>query len=169
MSSPLAAAKKRYAQNKYDAYKTASETLIQPLGKHFQITEISGRALRQVDEWGRSHFDWQEIIRRHNDPERLDMAIWSGHERLGALALGTTSGQALVLRFVEGDPRQDCPLKGVRFLIALEAAANYAQARGKKEIRLQPKTDDLVYLYEKVYGFTLESPKKEAPYYRKGV
>lgn len=74
-----------------------------------------------------------------------------------------------MLRFLEGDPRQDCPLRGKRILIALETAANYAQGRGKKEIRVQPIDDKLVYLYESVYGFVLESPKNEEPYYRKGV
>jgi hypothetical protein len=143
--------------------------LAKHIGTAYQITEISGRALRYIsDVWGGSHFDWQEVLRRHNEPDAMPIAIWH-EDRLCALALALTTGQAVVLRFVEGDPRADCPLKGRRFLIALEACANYAQARGKKEIRLQPKNDALVYLYEKVYGFALESPKNETPYYRKGV
>lgn len=133
------------------------------------ITEWSGRAARALEDWPKTVFDWPEIFRRHNDPDRLDMAIWGGQDRLSALALGLTSGQALTLRFLEGDPRQDCPLRGRRIAVALETAANYAQLRGKKEIRVQPINDQLVYLYEKVYGFTLESPRNEAPYYRKGV
>lgn len=139
------------------------------LGKPVQITEWSGRALKHLGDWGGSHFDWEEIFQKHREPDRLDMAIWSSQERLSGLALGLTTGQSLMLRFVEGDPRQDCPLKGQRILIALQAATNYAQARGKREIRLQPVNEKLVYLYEKVYGFALESPRNEAPYYRKGV
>ena len=139
------------------------------IGHPVRITEWTGRALKSLDDWGRSEFDWPEIMRRDNDPDRLDMAIWSGQERLAALGLAVTTGQAVILRFLEGDPRQDCPLKGRRILIALETAANYAQAQGKKEIRLQPVNDKLVDLYEKVYGFKLESPRNETPYYRKGV
>jgi hypothetical protein len=169
LSSQLSAAKKRYAQNKHDACKVAVEALAEPIGVDFQITEISGRALRYIqDEWGGSHFEWADVLRKHNEPDAMPIAIWHG-ERLCAVSLILTTGQAVVVRFLEGDPRSSCPLKGRRFLIALEAATNYAQARGKKEIRLQPKNDALVYLYEKVYGFALESPKNEAPYYRKGV
>lgn len=139
------------------------------LGSHVTVGEWGGRVWRHFDEWGGSHFDWREIDRRHRDPDRLDIAIWSDHERLAGLGLGLSTGQAIVLRFLEGDPRQDCPLRGKRILIALETATNYAQGRGKKEIRVQPINDKLVYLYENVYGFVLESPKNEEPYYRKGV
>ena len=139
------------------------------LGKQIQITEWSGRAARALAGWDKPAFDWPDVFRRHNDPDRLDMAIWCGQDQLCGLGLCLTTANSVVLRFIEGDPRQDCPLKGRRILIALETATNYAQVRGKKEIRLQPKNDDLVYLYEKVYGFVLESPRNEAPYYRKGV
>ncbi|WP_442582517.1 hypothetical protein ACSBOB_11470 [Mesorhizobium sp. ASY16-5R] len=167
--SHFAAAKIRYAQNRYDACKLAAETMSHFLGKPIQITEWSGRAARHLHDWGSSHFDWEKIFQEHREPDRLDMAIWGGKDRLSGLALGLTTGQSLMLRFVEGDPRSDCPLKGQRILIALQAAANYAQARGKKEIRLQPINEKLVNLYQKVYGFELESPRNEAPYYRKGV
>lgn len=139
------------------------------LGRQIRVTEWTGRAAKSLVDWNGSAFDWPAIFRRHNDPDRLDMAIWHGQDRLCGLALGLTTSNSVVLRFLEGDPRQDCPLRGRRILIALETATNYAQARGKKEIRLQPKNDDLVYLYENVYGFVLESPRNEAPYYRKGV
>lgn len=139
------------------------------LGERIQITEWSGRAARHLSDWGETHFPWEEIFQKHRDPDRLDMAIWGAEDRLSGLALGLTTGQSLMLRFVEGDPREDCPLRGKRILIALEAATNYAQARGKREIRLQPINEKLVYLYENVYGFTLESPRNETPYYRKGV
>ncbi|MER9391887.1 MULTISPECIES: hypothetical protein [unclassified Mesorhizobium] len=139
------------------------------LQKPVQITEWSGRALKHYGEWGQSYFDWQKIFRVHREPDRLDMAIWSGQGRLSGLALGLTTGQSLMLRFMEGDPREACPLKGKRILIALEAATNYAQARGKREIRLQPINEKLVNHYTNVYGFVLESPRHEEPYYRKGV
>jgi len=139
------------------------------LGLDVQITEWGGRAGKHLAEWGSSRFDWPEIFRRHNDPDRIDMAIWAGRDRLAALGLGLTTSQSVTLRFLEGDPRPDCPLKGKRILIALEAASNYAQLRGKKEIRLQPKNEALIYLYETVYGFVLESPRNETPYYKKGV
>jgi len=139
------------------------------LGCNVQITEWSGRAQKHLEEWGKTRFDWPKIFSVHRDPDRLDIAMWSAQDRLSGLALGLCTGQSLMLRFAEGDPRDDCPLKGNRILIALETATNYAQARGKREIRLQPINDKLVDLYENVYGFVLESPRNEDPYYRKGV
>ena len=121
MSPHLAAAKRRYAQNKHDACK-AAEALATHIGTSYQITEVSGRALRYIsDAWGSSHFDWPEVLRRHNEPDVMPIAIWHG-ERLCALALALTTGQAVVLRFLEGDARSDCPLKGRRFLMRSKRA-----------------------------------------------
>jgi hypothetical protein len=147
----------------------AAASMTEFLGTPVQITEWSRRALEGLADWGETRFPWDEIFRRHRDPDRLELAIWSQRDRLSGLALGLTTERSLLLRFVEGDPRSDCPLKGKRILIALEAAAYYAQARGRKEIRVQPIHDKLVHLYENVYGFVLVSPRNEAPYYRKGV
>lgn len=139
------------------------------LERPVRITEWSGRALKCSESWGKTYFDWPEIFRRHREPDRLDMAIWSGPDHLSALALGVPTGQSIMMRFAEGDRRDSCPLRGKRILIALEAATNYAQLQGKREIRVQPINNELVYLYENVYGFVLESPRNEHPYYRKGV
>ncbi|RJG46637.1 hypothetical protein D3Y55_21870 [Mesorhizobium sp. DCY119] len=138
------------------------------LERKISITEWSGRVWYGMEDWGKPYFDWRDIDKRHKEPDRLELAIWSD-DRLSALALALTTGQAIMLRFLEGDPRQDCPLRGMRIAIALETTANYAQARGKKEIRLQPIEDKLVDLYENVYGFVRESPRNGTAYYRKGV
>jgi hypothetical protein len=73
------------------------------------------------------------------------------------------------MRFIEGDPRPDCPLKGWRALIVLEAAAFYAQARGKTELRLKEVNSSLESLYRDTYGFRLETPRKQEPYWTKEV
>jgi hypothetical protein len=108
-------------------------------------------------------------FRVHRDPDRLDIVIWGPNDRLCGLGLGLTSSEAVEVRFIEGDPRPDCPLKGKRILIILECAACYAQARGRKELRIQPINQRLEYLYRQTYGFVLETPRRGARYYRKGV
>lgn len=113
-------------------------------------------------------FDWTEIFKRFREPNRLDIAISVG-DRLSGLGLATMTNQHVCLRFLEGDPRSDCPLTGRRALIALETAAAYAQALGRKELRLYPVNSSLETLYIETYGFTLERPRKEEPYLRKGV
>jgi len=107
-------------------------------------------------------------MRRHRDPDRLAMTIWT-EDRLSAIALALTTSQSVVLRFVEGDPRTDCPLVGKRALIALEACARYAQGRGKVELRVHPVNSHVEALYTGVYGFERRKPHKEPPYLVKRV
>ncbi len=79
------------------------------------------------------------------------------------------TNQAVVLRFVEGDPSPDCTLRGLRMLVALEVATNYAQAAGLRELRIQPINEALSALCEDVYGFALVKPHREASYYVKAI
>ncbi len=172
--SELERAKARYAEQREAAFRVAAQSLVPYIGVQFHITGWTNKARDELRSWeaaGRhadGRFPWPEIFQRYRDPDRLDMAIWVG-DRLAALALGTCTGPSVLLRYLEGDPRTDCPLVGRRILIALEAAANYAQARGRRELRVQPVNERLSNLYVQVYGFTLENPHKQDAYYRKGV
>lgn len=168
-TASLERAKQRYRQNAYDARLATSERMKIFLGTHVGVGEWSRKVFDALGKWENRRFDWEEIARRHREPDRLEIAIWSDDNVLSGIALALCTGQAVVLRFVEGDPRHDCPLRGYRLLVALEAATNYAQARGKNEIRVQPKNAELVNLYEEVYGFTFHQPRGEEGYYRKGV
>jgi hypothetical protein len=67
----------------------------------------------------------------------------------------------VTLAFLEGDPRPECPLKGRRALIALDATARYAQGRGKTEIRISPINASLECLYVEQYGFQKRSRRGE--------
>lgn len=125
-----------------------------------------------VTEWPypEGRWDWPEWFRRYqNDPSAMSIVVWGPDDRLSAIALLTTTGEAVCVRVIEGDPRPDCPLAGKRVLIVLEAAACYVQALGRREIRLEPMNQRLTDLYTNVYRFTLEKPKRGAPYYRKVI
>lgn len=174
--SLVAAHRERYLQNAHDAFRRC-ETVLRPIiGAQFAIAEYSGRAWNAVKEqWdpnGRepdTAWDWPGLVRYHQkDPDLLTMAVWCD-DRLSALGLATTSGQAVHIRYVEGDPRIDCPLLGSRALIALEACAGYAQGRGKTELRVSPLNDALKHLYMENYGFEVCKPKKADPYLFKKV
>lgn len=173
MSRHFALVKARSDQDRAGAYRTAALNLQPHLGVEFNISSWSNKAARAFDsQWAafkrEVEWDWSEIFQAHRDFDRLDMAIWNG-ERLCGLGLGLTTASALDFRFLEGCPDPVCPLKGRRILIAMEAAACYAQARGKKEIRVSPINSSLESLYRDTYGFDLETPRKGEPYYRKGV
>lgn len=81
------------------------------------------------------------------------MAIWV-EERLAGVALVEVGSDYVTLKCVEADPRPDCPLKGRRTLIFLEATACYAQALGKRSIRATPVNADLKKHYIEGYGFS---------------
>ncbi len=170
MSAELARAKARYADLRGKAYLRTAQILVPHIEVDFTITQWGAKAKDAYSrQWGQSRFDWEEIFRKHNDPDRLDMAIWSPNDRLSALCLGLTTGRSVHLRFLEGDRREDCPLKGRRILIVLEAAANFAQGRGKSELRLQPESDALKELFRETYGFALEKDQDKREYWVKRI
>jgi hypothetical protein len=145
------------------------ETLRSHIGVNFRVSEISLKALEACDsQWGKSNWDWHEIYRNYRDADAFKFAIWVD-DTLCGLAVATTSGQSVVLRFVEGSPDVNCPLKGRRILIALEAAANYGQNRGKRELKLEPLNEELISLYESVYGFEVVRQGKGPVFCRKGI
>ena len=160
-----AAAKARY-QRLANAARWACEKELAFIGV-FALSECSNKTLEAIEtQWepaGRNEetrWDWKEILRRHREPDRLEMAIWSG-ERLAGVALALTGGDSVTLAFLEGDPRQECPLRGKRALIALDATARYAQGRGKAEIRISPINASLERLYVEQYGFEKRSERGE--------
>lgn len=175
-SNELHLAKIRFAELQDEARRTAALALKDALGLDFHIGAWGTKARQAfTDQWPTDlrrpevRWDWEEIFRRHRDPDRLEMVIWAAGDRLSAIGLGLCTGQAVNLRFLEGDPRADCPLKKRRSLIALECSHRYAQGRGRKELRVQPVNAALESLYRDVYGFSLEAPRGQAPYWRRGV
>jgi hypothetical protein len=170
--SVVARHKARFETDRFNARTQAVQNLRAHLPE-FNLSGWSGRTREAyLDQWlgnPKCSWDWEEIFRRHNDPDRLDIAIWGADERLCGLAVGLTTGEAVEIRFLEGDPRLDCPLKGRRILITLESAACYAQARGRRELRVRPKNERLETLYRQTYGFVLETTRSGDRYYRKGV
>jgi hypothetical protein len=162
--------REKYVTRAIEARTASQEMLCEVLGVEFVLTEISGRMHQEMtSQWTTSRFDWPEILRRHrNDADRLDVAVWCG-DRLSGVFFCTLSGEAVVLRWVEGDPRTDCPLRGQRLLIALDVATNYAQRNGRYEIRAEPINARLINLFEQDYGFTPVKPRTGAPYWSKKV
>ena len=94
--------------------------------------------------------------------------MWVG-DTLCGLALATLSGPAATINFLEGQPSNNCPLKGLRAAIAIEATQRYAQLSGRGEIRVQPISEGLENLYRDIFGFDLATPKGEQAYYRRRI
>lgn len=94
--------------------------------------------------------------------------MWVGN-RLCGLALTTLSSAAATIIFLEGQPDPECPLAGYRALIAIEAAQNYAQINGRKEIRVQPVNSRLEELYRDIFNFELATPRGQEAYYRREI
>lgn len=165
----VAALKQKYVSNTFDARQRTVSALSPYEAIHFALTEWSGRTWEAMSsQWGAFFYDWREISRRHRDPDRLELALWTG-ETLLAVGLALTNDRAVHVKFIEGHPNPTCPLKGGRLEILLDAAANYALVRGKTEIHLEPKNDDLIDLYESVYDFERVNRKGGAPYWCRKV
>jgi hypothetical protein len=132
----LQRAKDRYDRIKDEA-RLAANIALRPHYGDFRLDRWTAKAREAYDQqWTHRHpdsaqWDWHEIFRRHRDPECLDVVLWAGEDRLAAIALALVGAVAVELRFLEGDYRADCPLRGRRVPIILECAANYAQGLGK--------------------------------------
>lgn len=151
-----------------------AQRMSEALGFRVSILQISNRALDVAERWSRDGaddrvgFDWRKVKEAHREPKRLELSMWAG-DRLCGLALCLIKNSAVEVRFLEGAPAMDCPLKGRRILVALDCAANYAQACGRSQIRLQPINEGLAELYERDYGFTRVSLKGQEPFFKKEV
>ena len=175
MAGALDKIRKQCITHRSDAYRAASQRLIPHIGSQFRVSEWTGKGYDAYNsQWnGPRHatagWDWPEIFRVYRDYDRLPIVIWGPDERLCGLGIANTTGKALTLNFLEGDPREGCPLKGRRALIALEVSAHYAQSLGRSELRVEPANSSLESLYRDTYGFTKETPRQGHPYFRKEV
>ncbi|VTZ51269.1 hypothetical protein MPC4_340025 [Methylocella tundrae] len=168
--------REHYAQGRHDAFESCEGALIPLFGTSFKLSDFSNRTLEAINtQWepaGRNPetaWDWAEIMRKYDEPDRFDAAIWTGDDRLAGVFLGVTTSESLEIRFLEGDPREECPLTGKRALIAVDASSRYAQARGKLEVRVRPINSSLERLYVDVYQFIRCEPPNQEPYFAKRV
>lgn len=164
----VAALRMRYARFGQEARLATVERLSPIDGVKFELTEISGRAITAAEQWQSGYYDWTQVLRRFNDPDRIDVALWDA-ERLLALGVATTRSSAVWIELIEGDRDRSAPLTGARLLILFDTFANYAQLRGKSELRLEAKNAGLAALYENVYGFERVLSKGNALYWARRV
>lgn len=164
----VAALRARYARFGHEARLATVERLSPIDGVAFELTEISGRAMGAAEQWQSGYYDWSQVLRRYNDPDRFDIALWSA-QRLLALGIATTRTGAVWIELIEGDRDRSTPLTGARLLIMFDAFANYAQLRGKPELRLEAKNVGLAALYENAYGFERVLSKGDALYWARRV
>lgn len=141
------------------------------------LSTISNRAISASQSWvhpeGASGYPWQEIKNLHRQPDRLEVAVWSGG-RLCGLAIAVTKNSVLEICFIEGDPSPGNPTKGAVAMIVLDCAARYAQKRGRSQLRLKPANNRVAELYKTTYGFYVDEkdPKPSdgsEPFLRKEV
>lgn len=118
--------------------------------------------------WESPEFPWEAIRKIYIDPDRFELALWCDG-RLVALGICQTTDDALVVRVIEGPRDETCPFAGQRAFILTDAAARYAQLRGKREVLLQPANPDLINLYVQGCGFSPPNPGTGSQYYWKKV
>lgn len=168
--------KAHYEKLRGDARLQAGKA-VQELGLPMRFASTSRRTVEAIAaQWGearsaqnRPSWDWEQILRKYDDINRLDVAGWTTDDRLAMVALATMTKTAVTLRYVEGDPRADCQFKGKRVALALEVVTRYGQMNGLSDLRIQPLNDALAQRYEIEFGFTLVSTKGEVPYWHREI
>ena len=176
MSADLHKAKARYHEAGATACRHAVDAVRRQSGVDFHMREWSRSSELAFDEqWlpvsrhEDGGFDWPKIYSRYREPGTLKPVIWSPGERLSGLFLCTIHGKSVKLQWLEGDPRENCPLKGFRATIAVETMAVYAQLLGRPEICLEGVADGVKPLYIDGYGFTEVIPHKGSSYLKRAV
>ena len=164
-------AESRYREVRLAALKVAENIASEQLAPRLvHLDIIASAALEAVQkEWdghpGRRYpWPWREILEnaRKNEPDRFEVAVWSG-DTLCGLAVGRTRTEFCRVDYLEGAPAPDHPLRGSVTIIVFGAVVAYATALGKAEIRLMDPIPAVVSHYVGL-GFTLANPKGGTPY-----
>jgi hypothetical protein len=117
-------------------------------------------------------WDWPACrSSRSKDPTCFCAAMWcrNGSE-LCSLLLLRLNKTACRIEMVEGSPNSQHSMRGLVIPVALELAAMYAQAQGRREVWLcSPANDMLLWFLINDYGFELASPKNGNPFCRREV
>jgi hypothetical protein len=160
---------------------TAATSLKQYLPWSFSLTLGSEKS---DEAWRRQ---WQPILNRTppnggwnwpacrlakgRDPTRFCAAMWCQNEReLCSLVLLRLNKTACRIELVEGSPNPGHTLRGLVIPVALELAAMYAQAKGRREVWLcSPANEMLLWFIVNDYSFELASPKRGRPFCRREV
>lgn len=122
----------------------------QRYGDALDITDWT--SVGEADIWPDNELHWEMIIGHDFGPMALEIAIWWRRQLVG-LAIATAMGNTMLLRFVEGRPGADAPLKGQRVPIVLDVVMEYAQIIERPEIRLKPNNEQLRNYYIADCGF----------------
>jgi hypothetical protein len=132
------------------------------------------RATRQAfeDQWcpvpRQTMWDWTEIGSKYTPPKERVVALRSG-DRLTALSAIVARRAWVRVHFLEGDPRDDCPMRGLRAIVMLDLAATYGQRLGCEEIHIEPVNDTLKSLYCGTFGFEEVLNKGRVDYLRRSL
>ena len=174
MNAELRKAKEHVNQAVQDAVNASYENLSSHISQDYTLRRFS-RSVEMLynEQWcGEERhpdggWDWIEVSRRYRGPKDILMALES-EGRLSALFLSTLSRERVLVRGLEGDPRLDCHMKGVRALVSLDFAVTLGQRHGCKEIHLEPINGDLNALYIGKFGFS-EGLFEKKPILKKGL
>lgn len=160
LSSEVARAKARAVDAWAEAVQHSYKNMRPHLQEQYSFRQYSNSVKQDyIDQWVAEErhqdagWDWIEVARRHRDVKDVVAALYV-EDRLSALALFRASKSRVLVRFLEGDPRPDCHMKGSRALLMLDLAATYGQRLGVRELHLQPVNEGLAELYRSKFGFT---------------
>lgn len=143
MNPLLLATALRYSRKRERAYRRTEKEIGLP-AEGGRLSPITGGALERWEAtWvplhtGRAQYgewDWAALRQQFRDPDRFEVAIWSGQELCG-LAIGKASnGRTLVsVRFLEGSPRRNHPFEGRVIRICAAAADGYGLEIGAQKV-----------------------------------
>jgi hypothetical protein len=173
-SASRSSAEARYRETRRLAFQQAQEELADA-GIGVDLRSIDAAAMEAFSAWPprRVAWPWPDLAAdwRKGHPDRFDLAVWSDGA-LCALAMGRPAPKAphMSLHYMEANPDPVNPLRRRVAAVVVTSLQAYAMVLGKRELRLIDPLPAVVPFYCSTrMGFTLVTPRGEAPYCRRSI
>lgn len=131
---------------------------------------IGGAEFHTVDTHWRNHpdclvaWDWRSFLERHRKkPKKIEAAFYSQGVLCGLMYARVSRGTVSVnVRYIEGNPWPESPLKGVFLTVALMQAEFFAVVIQAKQVAVSRPAPELIQRYKEMRFDLTESDKRLA-------
>lgn len=133
-----------------------------------KVNAIGGLEYKIVDTQWRTHpecrvaWDWQALLNKHRKkPKKIEAAFYSGGVLCGLMYARVSRGTVSVnVRYIEGSPWPDSPLKGYVLTVALMQAELFAVVIRAKYVAVSRPAAELIDRYKDMRFELTDSDKR---------
>ncbi|MNM42308.1 hypothetical protein D3C81_531410 [compost metagenome] len=156
----------QFARLAFAQLTMACANLSEPL--EVTVRAIGGAEFKIVDTQWRTHpeckvaWDWQNLLDKHRKkPKKIEAAFYSHGVLCGLMYARVSRGTVSVnVRYIEGSPWPDSPLKGFILTVALMQAELFAVVIKAKQVAVSRPAAGLIERYKEMRFELTEADKR---------